>query len=99
MNEIPNVDMREFISEDPQRKSAFVKSIGGAFEDICFVALKGHFLSEELVSELYEEIKRFFQLPQEIKQKYEINGIGGQRGYTSFGKEHMVEISLNRHGV
>ena len=25
---------------------------------------------------------------QEIKDKYEIPGIGGQRGYTSFGKEH-----------
>src|SRR5690606_31258585 len=30
----------------------------------------------------------FFNLPQETKDKYEIPGIGGQRGYTSFGKEH-----------
>jgi isopenicillin N synthase-like dioxygenase len=88
MNEIPSVDMREFTSEDPRRKSEFVNRIGGAFEDIGFVALRGHFLSEKLVSELYGEIKLFFQLPQEVKQKYEIEGIGGQRGYTSFGKEH-----------
>ncbi|MGB5315930.1 MAG: 2-oxoglutarate and iron-dependent oxygenase domain-containing protein [Robiginitalea sp.] len=88
MNVIPSVDLREFTSTDLQRKSAFVNRIGGAFEDIGFVALSGHFLSEELVDELYGEIKRFFQLPQEVKQQYEIQGIGGQRGYTSFGKEH-----------
>jgi isopenicillin N synthase-like dioxygenase len=36
---------------------------------------------------LYEEVKNFFNLPLEVKQKYEIPGIGGQRGYVSFGKE------------
>jgi isopenicillin N synthase-like dioxygenase len=88
MNGIPSVDMREFTSGNPERKSGFVKQIGGAFEDIGFVALSGHFLPEALVNELYDEIKRFFQLPQDVKEKYEIPGIGGQRGYTSFGKEH-----------
>jgi hypothetical protein len=29
-------------------------------------------------------------LPIENKLKYEIEGIGGQRGFTSFGKEHAV---------
>ena len=62
MNEIPSVDMREFTSEDPKRKSAFVNRIGGAFEDIGFVALRGHFLSEELVSELYGGNKAFFPI-------------------------------------
>ena len=58
------------------------------FEEIGFVALSGHFLSDKLVEDLYAEIKKFFSLPQEVKDKYEIPGIGGQRGYTSFGKEH-----------
>jgi len=66
----------------------FVKELGTGFEEIGFVALSGHFLSDELVEELYSEIKKFFELPQEVKEKYEIEGIGGQRGYTSFGKEH-----------
>ncbi|MBL7728997.1 MAG: isopenicillin N synthase family oxygenase, partial [Dinghuibacter sp.] len=30
----------------------------------------------------------FFELPFETKAKYEIAGLAGQRGYTSFGKEH-----------
>jgi isopenicillin N synthase-like dioxygenase len=88
MSAIPSVDLEDFISGDNTRKEKFIKEIGRAFENIGFVALRGHFLSEKLVDDLYAEIKNFFNLPQEIKDKYEIPGIGGQRGYTSFGKEH-----------
>jgi len=87
MNRIPSVDLRDFLSEDPAKKQKFISEIGMAYENIGFVALKGHFLDDTLVSELYEEIKNFFSLPVETKQKYEIPGIGGQRGYVSFGKE------------
>ncbi len=88
MSGIPSVDLRDFISGDEARKQKFVREIGSAFEDIGFVALSGHFLSDELVTDLYSEVKSFFELPQETKDSYEIPGIGGQRGYTSFGKEH-----------
>lgn len=88
MSAIPNVDLRDFVSDDAARKEKFIAEIGAAFEDIGFVALSGHFLSENLVEQLYREIKEFFQLPQATKDAYEIEGIGGQRGYTSFGKEH-----------
>lgn len=88
MSSVPSVDLSEFISGDEKRKQRFTQDIGKAFEDIGFVALSGHFLSDALVEELYDEIKKFFALPQEIKDTYEIEGIGGQRGYTSFGKEH-----------
>lgn len=88
MSAIPSVDLSDFVSGDPSRKQKFVTEIGAAFEDIGFVALSGHFLSDELVDRLYSDIKEFFLLPQEVKDSYEIEGIGGQRGYTSFGKEH-----------
>jgi len=88
MNSIPSVDLTDFVSGDSGKKEKFIKAIGAAFEEIGFVALSGHFLSETLVENLYGEIKKFFLLPQEVKDKYEIEGIGGQRGYTSFGKEH-----------
>jgi isopenicillin N synthase-like dioxygenase len=50
--------------------------------------LKGHFLNDQLVDDLYAEVRNFFNLPLDNKTKYEIPGIGGQRGYVSFGKEH-----------
>ena len=87
MKNIPSVDLSDFVSDNPKRKQQFVNEIGKAYEEIGFVALKGHFLSDELVDKLYSEIKKFFNLPIETKQSYEIEGIGGQRGYVSFGKE------------
>ena len=87
MKLVPSVDLRDFLSGDPERKQKFVNEIGKAYEEIGFVALKGHFLDDKLVDELYGEVKNFFDLPVETKQKYELPGIGGQRGYVGFGKE------------
>ncbi len=88
MSLVPSVNLKDFISGDSPRKQKFITEIGKAFEEIGFVALSGHFLSQELVDNLYSEIKKFFELEQKLKDSYEIPGIGGQRGYTSFGKEH-----------
>ncbi len=88
MNNIPSVDLADFLSDDPSQKHKFVNQIGKAYEEIGFVALKNHFLSDTLVQSLYKEVKAFFALPTATKEKYEIEGLGGQRGYTSFGKEH-----------
>lgn len=88
MNNIPSVDLADFLSDDPKRKQKFVDEIGRAYEEIGFVSLKNHFLDDSLVDNLYKEVKDFFALPLDTKRKYEIDGLGGQRGYVSFGKEH-----------
>lgn len=88
IKKIPAVDLSDFLSGDEGRKQHFVNAIGTAYQEIGFVALKGHFLSNELVEKLYVAVRDFFALPKNIKAKYEVEGIGGQRGFTSFGKEH-----------
>lgn len=88
MQNIPGIDLNDFISGDASRKQAFVKALGNAYEDIGFVAVKGHLLSDSLQNRLYKEVQNFFALPDEVKAKYEVEGLAGQRGYTSFGKEH-----------
>jgi isopenicillin N synthase-like dioxygenase len=88
MKQIPSVDLRDFLSVDANKRNGFIQNIGKAYEDIGFVALKGHFLDQDLVDELYTQVREFFSLPYETKAKYEVQGLAGQRGYTSFGKEH-----------
>ncbi len=88
MNKIPSVDLADFLSEDPNRKQKFVNEIGTAYENIGFVSLRSHFLNDALVSNLYKEVKAFFALDLAKKKQYEIEGLSGQRGYVSFGKEH-----------
>lgn len=87
MSKVPSVNLADFLSGDAERKQKFINEIGNAYETIGFVAVKGHFLDDTLVDDLYGEVKNFFELPVDVKQKYEIPGIGGQRGYVSFGKE------------
>ena len=87
MKNIPSVDLKDFLSENPKKKQKFVDEIGKAYSEIGFVALKGHFLSDDLTEKLYKKVKAFYSLPQKTKNKYEIKGLGGQRGYTGFGKE------------
>ena len=88
MQHIPQADLTDFLSGNPARKNAFVQHIGSSFQEIGFLALKGHFLEESLQEDLYREIKGFFAMPTLNKEAYEIQGGGGQRGYTGFGKEH-----------
>ena len=66
MSLVPSVDLKDFISGDTNQKQKFTQDIGKAFEEIGFVALSGHFLSDDLVKNLYCEIKEFFHLPQDI---------------------------------
>ena len=87
-DEIPSLDLADFTSGTAEQKAAFVKKLSDAYQNIGFVAIKNHGLSQELQDRLYHSIKSFFALPDEIKAKYEKPEIGFQRGYTGKGKEH-----------
>jgi isopenicillin N synthase-like dioxygenase len=84
---IPVVDLAEF-SGDEKQKAAFVDLLGGAYEEVGFVAVKNHGIPDSTIDGLYKNTTAFFNLPQPVKKEYEIPGLAGQRGYTSFGKEH-----------
>ncbi len=87
-DEIPSLDLADFTGGDPAKKRDFVKSLGQAYQNIGFVAIKNHGLSNELVEKLYEVNKQFFSLPDEVKANYEDPNNFGQRGYVGKGKEH-----------
>lgn len=87
-NEIPSLDLSDFTSGDASQKAAFVHKLGDAYENIGFVAIKNHGLTQALQDQLYTAIKTFFALDDETKSKYERPEIGYQRGYTGKGKEH-----------
>ena len=85
---IPVVDLVEFLSGDEMQKRSFVNKLGQAYEEVGFVAVQHHGISDELIDRLYKMVQQFFSLPLEKKKRFEIKGLAGQRGYTSFGQEH-----------
>jgi len=94
MQSIPAVDLRDFTHGTPEQKKQFVQDLGKAYEDVGFVAVKNHGLSDDLRDHLYESVKAFFMLPAETKLKYEDKDLAGQRGYTSFGREKAKDSTV-----
>lgn len=87
-DEIPTVDLNDFVSSDSTCKQKFVQTLGDAYQQIGFVAVKNHGLSDELTASLYQVVQQFFALPETTKFQYQLPNLGGQRGYTAKGKEH-----------
>ena len=85
---IPVVDLSEFTGSETTHRDAFVQQLGKAYEEVGFVAVKNHGIPQTLIDDLYKYVKAFFSLPVDTKKKYEVPELAGQRGYTSFGKEH-----------
>src|SRR3954464_9952614 len=85
---IPVVDLADFLSGDSSRKQNFVQQLGKAYEEVGFVAVKNHGIPDQLIADLYKYVEEFFKLPADDKLKYEKPELAGQRGYTSFGREH-----------
>jgi isopenicillin N synthase-like dioxygenase len=85
---IPSLDLNDFTSGDETARNKFVQHLGEAYNNIGFVAVRNHYLTDDLSDQLYAIIKKFYALPDAVKQKYEIAGLAGQRGYIGKGKEH-----------
>ena len=91
---IPLVDLKKFTSGSAAERKQFVDELGHAFQEFGFVGVINHGIPKELVSRYYAESKAFFSLPDDIKTKYEVKGLAGQRGYTSFGREHAKQSNV-----
>jgi len=91
---VPVVDLAKFKSGSKEEKSTFIKNLGSAFHEIGFVAVKNHGIPQPLIDGFYNTANQFFGLDVETKRKYEVPGLAGQRGYTSFGKEHAKQSTV-----
>lgn len=87
LDKIPTLDLSSFTSKNPDTKAQFVEDLGRAFNNIGFVSIKNHGLTEELRHQLYSTVQAFFQQPDDIKKQYEFMELNGQRGYIGKGRE------------
>lgn len=91
---IPRLDLQQYTQGSAEDRQKFIQDLGRAFNETGFVTIANHGLSQELIDELYSVVKAFFDLPQEIKNKYEFPELAGQRGYTSKGKEKAKDAKV-----
>tara|TARA_A100000164_G_scaffold287505_1_gene260525 strand:- start:2490 stop:3440 length:951 start_codon:yes stop_codon:yes gene_type:complete len=88
MSRIPQVDLNDYLNGNNNKKEKFISELGRGFSEIGFVAVKGHLLNDDIKNSLYDEVRSFFNLSDDVKSKYIIKGLASQRGFTPFGKEH-----------
>lgn len=91
---IPVVDLSKFVNGNDAERSAFVSELGNAFHNVGFVGVINHGVPQDLIDNFYAASKAYFSLPVADKKKYEIEGLAGQRGYTSFGREHAKQSQV-----
>ena len=91
---IPLVDLSLYTAGNQAEKQQFVADLGKAFVEVGFVGVVNHGIPSELVKEFYNQSKQFFAQSDEVKSRCEVKGLAGQRGYTSFGKEHAKQSNV-----
>ncbi len=84
---IPVVDLEDYRAGSEARER-FCLTVGDALNDLGFFALVNHGVDPNLIKDAYSEAAAFFDQPDAVKARYEDPKIKGQRGYTSFGREH-----------
>lgn len=84
------LSLKDFTQGTPEARECFVQALGNALQDIGFFALVDHGIDQNLIDDCYAVAEKFFSLSENSKQNYEL-GIGGQRGFTSFGREHAKD--------
>jgi isopenicillin N synthase-like dioxygenase len=82
----PNDPLSEPSSQGAREK--FIQSTGDALKDIGFFALENHGVDYRLIEKAYQLSAGFFDLDETTKKNYEHLELKGQRGFTSFGREH-----------
>ena len=85
---IPLVNLALYTNGTMAEKKQFVQDLGKAYEEVGFVAVKNHGIPDDLIADLYIYVEQYFALPNQVKDTHENPELAGQRGYTSFGREH-----------
>jgi len=80
---IASVSLKD-ADKDPQ---GFAQELGNSFVEYGFAIVRDHGIPQDLIHRAEEKAKQFFALPEDVKNRYYIEGAGGARGYTPFGIE------------
>lgn len=90
---IPVLNLEDFLVGG-DRQQAFVQMLGDALRDLGFFALTHHGVDATLIRSAYQVSEELFSLPTDVKAQYDGSHTGGQRGFTSFGKEHAKDYPV-----
>jgi isopenicillin N synthase-like dioxygenase len=69
--------------------------LGRSFAEYGFAVVRDHGIPQDLIDRADHLAKQFFALPEAVKRGYHVEGGGGARGYTPFGKEIAKDAKVH----
>lgn len=88
---IPVVSLKAYHEGSSNDRDRFISTVGNALTDIGFFSVEDHGVDMKLIDKAYSIAAEFFEMSEEKKKQYENLAIKGQRGYTSYGREHAKD--------
>lgn len=68
-NELPKIDFRRIYSDNLSDRQGLAKEVGAACRDVGFFYAVNHGVDESLLDDTFDALKRFFDLPKEVKME------------------------------
>lgn len=88
---LPIVDIAPFLAGTEEDKLRVAKAFGNAFETVGFAVIVGHGVPEELLTDTYGTMTRFFDEPLDTKLNYSPPEKTKGRGYLPMGIESVAK--------
>lgn len=88
LRQVPTLSLGSYLHGSESDKVKFIEQLFVGMKDYGFIILKDHSVPASLLTEAYQMLEKLYALPEKKKLSYISEHGGGQRGYTSFGKEH-----------
>lgn len=80
-NELPKIDFRRIYSDNLSDRQELAKEVGAACRDVGFFYAVNHGVDESLLDDTFDALKRFFDLPKEVKMEVHNQRTSKFRGY------------------
>ncbi len=87
---IPIIDLRPYFVGTEADKAALARQVGRALEEIGFLVVSNHGLSEDLIDRAFAAGREFFDLPVAEKGRLAPTDPATPRGYTAFRSKNLA---------
>jgi isopenicillin N synthase-like dioxygenase len=83
-NEVPKIDFQRIYSDKLEDRKELAKEVGDACRSVGFFYAVNHGVDEEMLSDTFEAMEKFFALPTDVKMEIHNQKTEKFRGYEAF---------------
>lgn len=81
---VPKIDFRRIYSDKLEDRQELAKEVGAACRDVGFFYAVNHGVDEAVLEDTFEAVKKYFDLPTEVKMETHNQKTEKFRGYEAF---------------